>query len=163
MEQQKYNHIKKMTAFISIIFFVSADRLFKFLAVGDYAEKQVNILGNFFRFSFMKNYNIAFSLPFSGSVLNYLIPGIILYFIFSFIFLLFKKEYLSALFFLAIIMGAASNFYDRLHYGYVIDYLELRYFTVFNLADAIIVLGAGGLVVKNFLIKKQSRECGTVL
>ncbi len=144
-----------MTAFISIIFFVSADRLLKSLAVGSYVEKQVNILGDIFKFSFMKNYNIAFSLPFSGSLLNYLIAGIILYFIFSFIFLLFKKEYLSALFFFAIIMGATSNFYDRLYYGYVIDYLELKYFTVFNLADAIIVLGAGGLIVKNFVIKKQ--------
>lgn len=141
-------------AFFSIVFFVSADRLLKFLAISDYAERPVNILGDILRFSFMKNYNIAFSLPLSGSVLNYLVAVIILYFVFSFIFLLFKKEYSTALFFLAIIIGATSNLCDRLYYGYVIDYLELKYFTVFNLADAMIVLGAGGLIIKNFVIKK---------
>ncbi len=37
--------------------------------------------------------------------------------------------------------GALGNLSDRLHYGYVIDFIEVRHFPVFNLADSAIVVG----------------------
>ena len=37
--------------------------------------------------------------------------------------------------------GALGNLYDRLAYGYVVDFLDLRVWPVFNLADAAISLG----------------------
>jgi signal peptidase II len=37
--------------------------------------------------------------------------------------------------------GAAGNLLDRLRHGYVIDFIEVRYWPVFNLADASIVVG----------------------
>jgi len=37
--------------------------------------------------------------------------------------------------------GALGNLTDRLHYGYVIDFIEVRHFPVFNLADSAIVVG----------------------
>lgn len=40
-----------------------------------------------------------------------------------------------------VIAGAASNLYDRLRYGYVIDFLDFRIWPVFNLGDASICLG----------------------
>ena len=43
---------------------------------------------------------------------------------------------------LLILLGALSNFFDRLAYGYVIDYFYLKNFTIFNLADASISGGA---------------------
>ena len=43
-----------------------------------------------------------------------------------------------------ILFGAISNILDRFSYGYVVDYLELKYFTVFNLADMMI---SGGVIV----------------
>ena len=42
--------------------------------------------------------------------------------------------------------GAASNLVDRLFAGAVTDYLELRLWWVFNLADAAILVGAVALV-----------------
>ena len=45
-----------------------------------------------------------------------------------------------------LVLGAASNLYDRLKYEYVIDYIDLKWFTVFNLADSMIVVGAGLLI-----------------
>ncbi len=53
------------------------------------------------------------------------------------------------------ITGAISNIIDRLSYGYVIDYLSLRYFTVFNLADVMISSGAIILILKN--LKKTNK------
>lgn len=39
--------------------------------------------------------------------------------------------------------GALGNLIDRLRWGYVLDFLELPSFPVFNAADSAIVLGAG--------------------
>lgn len=38
--------------------------------------------------------------------------------------------------------GAAGNLADRLLYGYVVDFVDLRVWPVFNLADSLIVVGA---------------------
>ena len=46
-----------------------------------------------------------------------------------------------------IIFGAVSNLYDRLKYGFVIDYFDLKYFTIFNIADAMIFFGALGVII----------------
>jgi signal peptidase II len=43
--------------------------------------------------------------------------------------------------------GAAGNLLDRIRLGFVVDYLDLRVWPVFNLADVAIVLGAGALAL----------------
>ena len=42
-----------------------------------------------------------------------------------------------------IIGGALGNVIDRIFLGYVVDYLDFRIWPVFNLADAMIVIGSG--------------------
>jgi signal peptidase II len=37
--------------------------------------------------------------------------------------------------------GACGNLLDRVRYGYVVDFIEVRYWPVFNVADASIVVG----------------------
>ena len=37
--------------------------------------------------------------------------------------------------------GAAGNLVDRLHYGHVIDFIDFKVWTIFNLADSAIVVG----------------------
>lgn len=51
--------------------------------------------------------------------------------------------------------GAVGNFIDRWRYGYVVDFLDLRWWPVFNIADAAIVVG-GILLVLHTLV--QVRE-----
>ncbi|MDI6605862.1 MAG: signal peptidase II [Candidatus Omnitrophota bacterium] len=41
-----------------------------------------------------------------------------------------------------ILAGAIGNLIDRLSFGYVIDFLDLRIWPVFNIADAAITIGA---------------------
>jgi signal peptidase II len=43
--------------------------------------------------------------------------------------------------------GAAGNLLDRVRLGFVVDYLDLHIWPVFNLADVAIVAGAGALAV----------------
>lgn len=39
--------------------------------------------------------------------------------------------------------GALGNLYDRVFYGYVVDFLDFRVWPVFNVADSCICVGAG--------------------
>lgn len=43
--------------------------------------------------------------------------------------------------------GAAGNLLDRVRLGFVVDYLDLHIWPVFNLADVAIVAGAGALAL----------------
>lgn len=114
------------------IFFALLDRLLKTLSINDI---NFAIVGDFLKFSLAKNYFIAFSIPVTGIILNYIILAIVLILIFNYL----KTNNNNRLFFLFIILGAASNLFDRFKYGYVIDYLSLKWFTVFNIADVMIV------------------------
>ena len=49
-----------------------------------------------------------------------------------------------------IIFGALSNFFDRLFLGAVVDYLDLKYYSVFNLADVMIVFGVIMIIASEF-------------
>jgi signal peptidase II len=131
---------KRMAIYISAILFVILDRLFKLLAVNGFFDSPVGIAGDAFKLSFFANYNIAFSLPLGGSFLNVAVAAMIFFLIGLFVREL-KRGRLTAACLFAVILGASSNLYDRLKYGYVADYLDLRYFTVFNLADCLIVAG----------------------
>jgi signal peptidase II len=50
-----------------------------------------------------------------------------------------------------VLAGAVGNLIDRLVYGFVLDFFEIRGVPVFNLADACITVGAG-LIVLHVLI-----------
>jgi signal peptidase II len=50
-----------------------------------------------------------------------------------------------------IVGGALGNVADRLRFGYVVDYLDVHVWPVFNLADAAIVVGAGVLAAASVM------------
>jgi len=43
---------------------------------------------------------------------------------------------------LLVISGAMGNLYDRIAYGYVVDFLDFKIWPVFNVADSCITIGA---------------------
>lgn len=99
------------------------------------------------------NKGIAFGLFKEYShFLNYLIIILIL-----FLFYIIKKDthktFSSKIAYGLILGGAFSNLYDRLVYGYVIDYIDLKVWPVFNLADSAITVGVGILFLK--LLKEK--------
>ena len=137
---------KKTAAFSgAAIFIFIFDRFLKFLAVNNFFFSDSPGSG-LFGLNFIGNSKIAFSLPASGA---WLVATIFLVIIFATIFFirLWRKNDERAFYLFFIILGGASNLYDRLRFGYVIDYLDVKYFTVFNLADAMIVAGVLGFIL----------------
>ena len=47
----------------------------------------------------------------------------------------------------AIVGGAIGNIIDRLHFHYVVDFIDLRWWPVFNVADSCITIGVAILVL----------------
>jgi signal peptidase II len=52
--------------------------------------------------------------------------------------------------------GAAGNLIDRLHYGSVIDFIDIGFWPIFNLADLSIVVGVGVLAYHLWREDQQS-------
>lgn len=146
---------KKMPLNILIgIFFIAFDRFLKFLAVENFFNGQKTIIGDFFKLGFAGNYNIAFSLPLAGWWLNIIIILIIFALIYNLLYYAEKNDYAKSYLLFLIALGAISNLFDRLKYGFVIDYFDLKYFTIFNLADVMIV---GGVIFLALLMSKNKK------
>jgi signal peptidase II len=56
-----------------------------------------------------------------------------------------------------VIGGSLSNLLDRVRLGYVTDFLDVRYWPAFNLADSFIVVGVGILFVALLLGETRQR------
>lgn len=148
---------KKKTAFyILAVFFVALDRFLKFLALNRFTGDSTIIIKDFFKFQFASNPNIAFSIPLRGYFLNILIIFLVLWLVYYYLYSIKRKQEINALLLFFIILGALSNLLDRLKFGYVVDYFDFRYFTVFNLADVMIAGGAIGIIWLQ-IYKKESQ------
>lgn len=140
--------------FLSAVFFVILDRVSKYLAIKYFKYNEVKILGEYFKLSYAENPYIAFSLPLSGIFLKLLIIGIIIAISIYIIFLAKKKNFFEAGLLLIVVFSAVSNVFDRFVYGAVIDYFDLKYFTVFNIADSVIVVSFAIFIYYSLIQKK---------
>lgn len=85
----------------------------------------------------------------------YIITGAaLLLLVFLFFKTLRKKNFLLSAGFLLIILGGASNLFDRIFFGYVIDWIRIFFLpmSIFNIADIMIV---GGILCLIFRLLKS--------
>ncbi len=94
------------------------------------------------------NAKLAFSLPFPNAYLPAVSAAAIFIFTWWWVSACRHREGLSAAALTLIVVGASSNLLDRLRWGHVVDYIDVPWFTVFNLADVMISVGVGMLVVQ---------------
>jgi signal peptidase II len=140
---------KKMAIYLILaIFFVIIDRLLKIFVLNYLIDKKIQIIGDVLQLNLAKNYYIAFSLPLTGIILNILIVFIIVFLIYFWLTLIKKNQINVASLLTFLILGAISNMLDRFKYGYVIDYFDLKWFTVFNVADMMIVISLVFLIYR---------------
>lgn len=72
-----------------------------------------------------------------------------------------KQQVLVSVAFALILAGAIGNVYDRIAYGYVIDFIDVYYnnwhWPAFNIADSAISIGAG-LMIFDAIFGNQTTE-----
>lgn len=122
----------------------------------------------FFNFTYVHNYGAAFSILYdAGGWQVYFLSAVAL--IVSVVILWWlrqstKTQVLLPVAFSFILGGALGNVFDRLIYGYVIDFLDFYYATyhwpAFNIADSAIFIGASLLIIDMFKNKdtEQTNE-----
>lgn len=116
------------------LFFI-LDRFFKSIAT---TSEPSLFLGDLIGFEYFENFGIAFGVPIPLWVIIVFTPLLL-------IFLLFviersKNAGTLYLWFFLIFLGAVSNLFDRMVYGFVIDYFRIVT-AMINVADIMIVAG----------------------
>jgi signal peptidase II len=131
--------------FVAII----ADQITKSIAESNLEYfKRIDVISWLFGFRYVQNEGIGFGmLDFLPIEFLYSLSAGI-----SFVILILAIIYRNVLtkwenLFLGFIIGGAlGNNIDRIRFGYVVDFLELPYWPIFNLADTFIVVGAAFLL-----------------
>jgi signal peptidase II len=108
--------------------------------------------GDFYFINRACNKNIAWGLPVSPAFF-YLLWFAIIFFLTKY-FLQAKNE-LQKLGLIFILSGAASNMIDRTVQGCVIDFIDLKFWPVFNLADTYITIGIVIFLISKILSTKH--------
>lgn len=131
-----------------LLFILIVDQLTKYWASAFLEE--VLIFTSFFRFVFVKNTGIAFSLPVPLWIVIGATIGILLFLV------MYGRKHGFSWGYSLIGVGAVGNLIDRLWHGYVIDFISIGSFPVFNVADICVSVGLGLLLLQEFKKSKKS-------
>tara|TARA_B100001248_G_scaffold225341_1_gene182871 strand:+ start:79 stop:573 length:495 start_codon:yes stop_codon:yes gene_type:complete len=142
---------------IIIIFIFSIDRYSKIEIINNFSDTSF-YLNNFLNFDLLWNTGIGFGLMSSKSPLIYNSISTIIALVIIFLIIIgIKSDKFDRIAFSVIIGGALGNFYDRIFYKAVPDFIDLHYkdfhWFTFNVADIFVTLGIICFLMKGFFIK----------
>ncbi len=133
------------------------DRAFKYYFLKNPAEIFGGDFFNLVSLRFAKNFGVAFGIMFNQKFLLVLVV-ILIFILFWFLIKSYRQRNIWEIFGLTLVVaGAVSNFIDRLRFGFVIDYIDVPFFTVLNLADCMITVGVGILLLSFWLQSKADK------
>jgi len=140
---------------ILIIFFL--DRYTKLLILDNFSENTY-YLNDYINLDLIWNIGIGFGFLSTESYLAYnlitLLIGLVILSLFYFLVL---SEIIDKLIYSVIIGGALGNFYDRLVYNAVPDFIDIHYknfhWFTFNVADIFITIGILIFILRSFFVK----------
>ena len=143
--------------FILIIFIFFLDRYSKNKIIVDYSENSY-FLNDYLNIDLIWNSGIGFGLFSTASDLIYhSITIIIAIVIFYLIYISLLSKKIDKLIYCTIIGGAVGNFYDRIIYKSVPDFIDIHYgnfhWFTFNVADIFITIGIILFMFKSFFNK----------
>ncbi len=139
---------------------VAIDRITKifFSDLLDLGES-IPVIRGVFHWSLVHNTGIAFGFFKDQGIVFIVIPIIaIILLIFNIYYYRQNDEALNRTYiigFSLILAGAIGNLVDRIVYGYVIDFIDLRIWPVFNVADMAITIGAAIIAIKCFQLSSE--------
>jgi signal peptidase II len=144
---------------------IVVDRVTKLAILDHFDVLDVSRVTAFFNLTLTYNRGAAFSFLSAGAGWQVWIFGAIALVISAALIIWLRRIFYRQLWLCAaislIIGGALGNLYDRISYGYVIDFLQFHwerlYYPVFNVADACICVGAFMLVLDS-LSNKRKRQ-----
>lgn len=142
---------------ILVLFFL--DRYSKNFIIENYNENLI-FVNDYLNFNLIWNNGVGFGfLSTESKVIYYSITALIAIIILSLIYIFLISKKLEKLVYCLIVAGAIGNFYDRLVYNAVPDFIDLHYnnfhWFTFNVADIIISIGIILFILQNFFYKTK--------
>ncbi len=134
----------------SVVFIDQVTKIFfsKVLSVGE----SLPIIRSVLHMTLVHNTGIAFGLFKNQGIVFIIIPVIaVVLLAYNIYYYRLNEEKLERFYivtFSMILGGAIGNLIDRIHLGYVIDFIDFRVWPVFNIADSAITVGAVILAIK---------------
>lgn len=146
---------------IVAIVIVVVDRIVKDIIMNNYAVgSHIGELKGFFDFIYVQNTGAAFSI-FSDMTMVLGILSVLFCICAAAYWILRKPDHLLKQGAVALLFaGALGNAIDRLFYGFVVDFISIKWFDfpVFNIADIAVVAGAVAAVVYVIFFDKKEEE-----
>ena len=140
---------------IIIIFFL--DRYSKFIVINNFSER-TNYINKYTNLDLIWNIGIGFGFLSTDSSIFYNLITVTIGIVIIFLLCVFaQSNKIDKFIFSIIIGGALGNFFDRLAYKAVPDFIDLHYnnfhWFTFNVADIFITIGISIFIIRSFFIK----------
>lgn len=138
------NNIIKYILFLFIAILISFDQLIKLLVENTLSKyNTVPIIPSVFHLTYVRNTGAAFGILQNKTFFLILVTAAILIGVIIFMVINKRNNKIFLWSLSLIISGGIGNLIDRIVYGYVIDYIDVRIinFAVFNLADSYVFIG----------------------
>ena len=154
--------MKRLISFVLTLFAGYACAMFcRHLVLQNLIENERLIIPNLLELTFVKNDGAAFGIFAGKTVLLSVITAAVL--ISIAVYVVIKRNAIATAELISlslIVSGGACNLYERLAYGYVVDYINIFILPVFNFADMMVTCGCILLVAYVLFIepKKQKHE-----
>ncbi|HAZ08084.1 MAG TPA: signal peptidase II [Elusimicrobia bacterium] len=159
MRNPDRSQIDIFLSLITVVVIIFLDRLSKiFFSKLLSAGESLPIIKNVFHMTLVHNTGIAFGLFKDQGIVFIIIPVIAVILLIFNIFYYKNNKELSRTYILGfslILGGAIGNLVDRINYGYVIDFIDFRFWPVFNIADSAITIGAIIIGIKCILLSAK--------
>lgn len=140
---------------------IAADRAVKHMILTSFTEGTVmGELPGFFDFIYVRNTGAAFSLFSDMTLLLGIVSVLFCICVAVYWFIRKPKSNVKRAAVALLFAGALGNAFDRLFYGFVVDFISLKWFDfpVFNIADSAIVIGALLVVVYVAFFDKADKK-----
>ncbi|MGE0268982.1 MAG: signal peptidase II [Candidatus Omnitrophota bacterium] len=145
---------------ISLVFIDRISKLF-FAELLDLGES-IPVIKGVLHMTLVHNTGIAFGFFKDQGIVFIVIPVIAIFLlIFNIYYYRQNDEALCRTYivgFTLILAGAIGNLIDRIMYGYVIDFIDVRFWPVFNIADSAITVGAAIIAWKCFQLSAKKNQ-----
>jgi signal peptidase II len=154
---------KKFYIYLFFIFLIFiSDRLSKIYIINESLKNLDNFIlkSTYLNIRLIWNDGIAFGLlSFDDKALYHSLSLLILVIILVIIYMIIKSDGLKKFSLMLILGGALGNFYDRIAYGAVPDFIDFHvngfHWFIFNIADIFISIGVFALIILEIFDKKN--------
>ena len=136
------------------------DRITKVTIIKNQLNNQSIFVTDYLNFELVWNTGIGFGLFSQNANLYYHLISLLIFTVIIFlIYLIVKAEFLEKVLYCLILGGALGNFYDRLIYFAVPDFIDFHindfHWFTFNIADIFITLGIFLIIIKDTIFRKK--------